>query len=100
METRDVDLSQFVFSEKDPRFTALDLPSSPKEVLRMSALVVVAKSMRRRIWKHAGVEQHAGGLDVFRDVFVPSEIVRSPGMNAFEPSFEELVAEEPYPFLE
>lgn len=87
-------LDQFIFTMQDPRVAALDLPAAPpSSVVRMAALVVIATSMRRRFWKDGMMS--ADSLDAFRDVFVPTEIVRSPGMSAFEPAFEALVPEEP-----
>jgi hypothetical protein len=87
-------LERYLFTLHDPRVAALDLGTAPPvAVQRMAAIVVLATSTRRRFWKSG--QMSVDSVDSFRDVFVPTEIVRSPGMLAFEPAFEALVPEEP-----
>ncbi len=96
-----IDQSSFVFTLDDPRVLVLDLPDAPpRAVARLSALVVLASSVRRRTWTNQRHEEmSADSTDTFRDVFVPTEIVRSRGMLGFEPAFEALVPDVPFSFL-
>ena len=101
MSERTLSLSTFIFTTEDPRFAELDLPAVPATRIEAhAALVVLAMSQRRRTWKTKSGEAHeSDSVDTFRDVFVPTDIVRSPGMHALEVTLEALIPEEPYPML-
>lgn len=71
------------------------------ELYKYAAIVVLASSHRSRTYhKPDGREYVVEGIDQFRDVFVPTEIVKWAGMEGYEPRFEAEVPEVPADFLE
>lgn len=97
----DPNLAHFLAQLDDGRLRMLADLRDGFRVQRSAAIVLLVSSHRRRTFKrNDGTDYSVDAIEDFRDVFVPSEIPRAPGMASFEPRFEEKVPEVPAPWLE
>lgn len=94
------DLAAFLSALAPSQIATLDVREG-HVAHRFAALVLLVSSHRRRSFTRPdGRTYTVDAVEDFRDVFVPTEIAKSPGMANFEPRFEAHVPEVPAPWLE